>query len=49
MTVTLAVESADVAYAQLLALGPEGEILAPPELRARFTSAAHRTAALYYR
>lgn len=49
LTVTLAVESADVAYAQLLALGPEGEILAPPELRARFTSAAHRTAALYYR
>ncbi|MEW9520926.1 helix-turn-helix transcriptional regulator [Streptomyces tubercidicus] len=49
LTVTLAVESADVAYAQLLALGPEGEILAPPELRARFASAAHRTAALYYR
>ncbi|MGA4881738.1 WYL domain-containing protein [Streptomyces lydicamycinicus] len=47
LTVTLAVESADVAYAQLLALGPEGEILAPPELRARFTAAAHRTAALY--
>ncbi|MFI2262108.1 helix-turn-helix transcriptional regulator [Streptomyces tubercidicus] len=42
LTVTLAVESADVAYAQLLALGPEGEILAPPELRARFTSAARR-------
>ncbi|MFI1501463.1 helix-turn-helix transcriptional regulator [Streptomyces platensis] len=47
LTVTLAVESADVAYAQLLALGPEGEILAPPELRARFATAAHRTAALY--
>ncbi|WP_435604057.1 helix-turn-helix transcriptional regulator [Streptomyces sp. bgisy130] len=47
LTVTLAVESADVAYAQLLALGPEGEILAPPELRTRFTTAAHRTAALY--
>ncbi|MCF3144687.1 helix-turn-helix transcriptional regulator [Streptomyces platensis] len=47
LTVTLAVESADVAYAQLLALGPEGEILAPPELRARFAAAAHRTAALY--
>ena len=28
-----AVESAEVAYAQLLALGPEGEVLAPPELR----------------
>ncbi|WP_406475499.1 helix-turn-helix transcriptional regulator [Streptomyces platensis] len=47
LTVTLAVESADVACAQLLALGPEGEILAPPELRARFATAAHRTAALY--
>ncbi|MGA5564858.1 helix-turn-helix transcriptional regulator [Streptomyces platensis] len=47
LTVTLAVESADVAFAQLLALGPEGEILAPPELRARFATAAHRTAALY--
>ncbi|GAU69502.1 putative DeoR family transcriptional regulator [Streptomyces sp. NBRC 110611] len=47
LTVTLPVESAEVAYAQLLALGPEGEILAPSELRARFTTAAHRTAALY--
>ncbi|MFI5526328.1 helix-turn-helix transcriptional regulator [Streptomyces platensis] len=47
LTVTLAVESADVAYAQLLALGPEAEILAPAELRARFATAAHRTAALY--
>ena len=36
VTVTLPVESADVAYAQLLALGPEVEILEPPELRARF-------------
>ncbi|MFE1176388.1 helix-turn-helix transcriptional regulator [Streptomyces sp. NPDC058773] len=47
LTVTLAVESDEVAYAQLLALGPEGEILAPSGLRARFTSAARRTAALY--
>ncbi|MFI9049645.1 helix-turn-helix transcriptional regulator [Streptomyces sp. NPDC053427] len=47
LTVTLAVESAEVAYAQLLALGPEGEVLAPPELRERLAAAAHRTAALY--
>ncbi|MGW7577599.1 helix-turn-helix transcriptional regulator [Streptomyces sp. NPDC054765] len=47
LTVTLAVESAEVAHAQLLALGPEGEILAPSGLRERFASAARRTAALY--
>ncbi|MEV0369378.1 WYL domain-containing protein [Streptomyces sp. NPDC050636] len=47
ITVTLAVESAEVAYAQLLALGPEGEVLAPAELRERFAAGARRTAALY--
>ncbi|MFG2832543.1 helix-turn-helix transcriptional regulator [Streptomyces sp. NPDC048434] len=47
LTVTLAVESAEVAFAQLLTLGPEGEILAPPGLRERFASAARRTTALY--
>ncbi len=47
LTVTLAVESAEVAYSQLLALGPEGEVLAPSGLRERFASAARRTAALY--
>ncbi|MFI1741514.1 helix-turn-helix transcriptional regulator [Streptomyces sioyaensis] len=47
LTVTLAVESAEVAYAQLLSLGPEGEILAPGELRARMAAAARQTAALY--
>ncbi|MCB5909639.1 helix-turn-helix transcriptional regulator [Streptomyces pinistramenti] len=46
-TVTLAVEDAEVAYAQLLALGPEAEVLAPAELRERFAAAARRTAALY--
>ncbi|TJZ55433.1 WYL domain-containing protein [Streptomyces piniterrae] len=46
-TVTLAVESADVAYAQLLALGPEGEVLAPAGLRERFAAAARRTASVY--
>ncbi|MET9297459.1 WYL domain-containing protein [Streptomyces sp. NPDC003077] len=47
ITVTLPVESLDVAYSQLLGLGPEGEVLAPPQLRARFTEATARTAALY--
>ncbi|MFI7100520.1 helix-turn-helix transcriptional regulator [Streptomyces sp. NPDC050161] len=46
-TVTLAVEDAEVAYAQLLALGPEAEVLAPAALRDRFAAAARRTAALY--
>lgn len=46
-TVTLPVESLEVAYAQLLALGPEVEVLGPPPLRARFASAAARAAALY--
>ncbi|MGD3105069.1 helix-turn-helix transcriptional regulator [Streptomyces sp. YGL11-2] len=47
LTVSLAVESAEVAYSQLLALGPEGEVLAPSGLRERFAAAARRTAALY--
>lgn len=47
VTVTLAVESLEVAYAQLLALGPEAEVLGPPGLRSRFAEAAARTAALY--
>ncbi|WP_431044815.1 helix-turn-helix transcriptional regulator [Streptomyces sp. P1-3] len=47
VTVTLLVETLDVAYAQLLALGPEAEVLAPPELRERFAGAAERSAALY--
>ncbi|WP_326621351.1 WYL domain-containing protein [Streptomyces decoyicus] len=47
LTVTLAVESVEVACAQLLALGPEGEVLAPTELRERLASAARRMAALY--
>ncbi|MER6048333.1 WYL domain-containing protein [Streptomyces sp. NPDC001793] len=47
LTVTLAVESEEVAYAQLLALGPEAEALAPAGLRARFAAAARRAAALY--
>ncbi|WP_159048751.1 WYL domain-containing protein, partial [Streptomyces sp. NRRL F-4489] len=47
LTVTLAVESEEVAYAQLLGLGPEAEVLAPAGLRERFAAAARRAAALY--
>ncbi|MFD8382771.1 helix-turn-helix transcriptional regulator [Streptomyces sp. NPDC059679] len=47
ITVTLPVESLDVAYEQLLALGPEAEVLAPPELRRRFAAAAARAAEVY--
>ncbi|MFH0244687.1 helix-turn-helix transcriptional regulator [Streptomyces sp. HK10] len=46
-TVTLPVESLDVAYGQLLALGPECEVLGPPELRERMARAAECTAGLY--
>ncbi|MEU2792046.1 YafY family protein [Streptomyces sp. NPDC007100] len=46
-TVTLPVESLDVAYAQLLGLGPEAEVLAPAELRKRFATAAARLHGLY--
>lgn len=47
VTVTLPVESLDVAYTQLLALGPEAEILAPDGLRERFAAAAGAMAARY--
>ncbi|MDJ1136467.1 helix-turn-helix transcriptional regulator [Streptomyces iconiensis] len=46
-TVALRVENEEVAFSQLLALGPECEVLAPPPLRARFAEAAQRSAALY--
>jgi predicted DNA-binding transcriptional regulator YafY len=42
VTVTLPVESEDVAYGQLFALGPEAEVLAPVGLRERFAGAARR-------
>jgi predicted DNA-binding transcriptional regulator YafY len=42
VTVTLPVESEDVAYGQLFALGPEAEVLAPAGLRERFAGAARR-------
>ncbi|MEV6691822.1 YafY family protein [Micromonospora sp. NPDC051196] len=47
VTTRLPVESVDVAYTQLLGLGPEVEVLDPPELRARLAEAATRAAALY--
>ncbi|MDX3075275.1 helix-turn-helix transcriptional regulator [Streptomyces sp. MI02-7b] len=47
VTVTLPVESLDVVYHQLLALGPEAELLSPAPLRARFARAARTMAAAY--
>ncbi|MEE1746060.1 MULTISPECIES: helix-turn-helix transcriptional regulator [unclassified Streptomyces] len=47
LTVTLAVESYEVAYGQLLALGPESEVLEPAALRERFAVAAERLRELY--
>lgn len=46
-TVVLPVESAEVAYSQLLALGPEVEVLAPAALRERFADTAERLRDLY--
>ncbi|WP_086725159.1 helix-turn-helix transcriptional regulator [Streptomyces carpinensis] len=47
VTVTLPVESEEVAHGQLTSLGPEVEVLAPPALRERFARDAARLAALY--
>ncbi|CAL9288214.1 helix-turn-helix transcriptional regulator [Streptomyces sp. SudanB25_2051] len=47
VTVTLPVESEDVAFGQLLGLGPEAEVLEPAALRERFARAAERMARLY--
>ncbi len=47
VTVTLPVESQEVAYGQLLRLGPEAEVLGPRALRALFAEAADRMARLY--
>ncbi|MFG2636615.1 helix-turn-helix transcriptional regulator [Streptomyces sp. NPDC048362] len=49
VTVTLPVESEEVAHSQLTALGPEAEVLAPVSLRERFAADAARAAALYGR
>ncbi len=47
VTVTLPVESDEVAYAQLLGLGPEVEVLEPAGLRERFATAAARMHEIY--
>ncbi|MGW0902035.1 helix-turn-helix transcriptional regulator [Streptomyces sp. NPDC002853] len=47
VTVTLAVENETVAYTQLMALGPEAEVLAPQALRERFAVAATQMAHRY--
>ncbi|MFF3688358.1 helix-turn-helix transcriptional regulator [Streptomyces sp. NPDC002187] len=47
VTATLPVESLDVAFTQLFALGSEVEVLEPADLRERFAAEAERTARLY--
>ncbi|WP_405858619.1 WYL domain-containing protein [Streptomyces sp. NBC_01515] len=49
VTVTLPVESEEVAHSQLAGLGPDVEVLTPESLRARFTSDALRLTSLYHR
>ncbi|MFC8872917.1 helix-turn-helix transcriptional regulator [Streptomyces sp. NPDC057148] len=49
VTVTLPVESEEVAHTQLRGLGPEAEVLAPSALRERFAQDAQRLARLYAR
>ncbi|MER6350154.1 helix-turn-helix transcriptional regulator [Streptomyces sp. NPDC001595] len=47
VTVTLRVESEEVAHTQLTALGPEAEVLSPASLRERLAADARRLAELY--
>lgn len=47
LTLALRVESTEVAYSQLLGLGPESEVLEPAALRERFAAAAERLRELY--
>jgi len=47
VTVTLPVESEEVAHTQLTGLGPEVEVLVPATLRQRFARDAARLAAMY--
>ncbi|MFD9432838.1 helix-turn-helix transcriptional regulator [Streptomyces sp. NPDC060002] len=49
VTVTLRVESEEVAHTQLAALGPEAEVLSPATLRERFAAEAIRLTKLYGR
>ncbi|MFI6420783.1 helix-turn-helix transcriptional regulator [Streptomyces sp. NPDC050842] len=46
-TVTLRVESEEVAFSQLLGLGADAEVLAPDSLRTRFREAARGLSGLY--
>ena len=43
----LPVESVDVAYSYVMRLGPEAEVLEPPDLRERLADAARRLGELY--
>ena len=47
LTLTLPVESEQVAHSQLMGLGPEVEVLAPQSLRARFVDDVARLGRLY--
>ncbi|NYI06225.1 helix-turn-helix transcriptional regulator [Allostreptomyces psammosilenae] len=47
ITIELPTESMEVAYHEMLRLGPEVEVLAPPGLRARMAEAAARLRRLY--
>jgi len=47
VTVTVPVESEEVAHTQLLGLAAEVEVLAPESLRARFAADALRLGRLY--
>ncbi|WP_141726572.1 WYL domain-containing protein, partial [Actinacidiphila rubida] len=47
VTVGLPVESEEVAFAQLVGLGADAEVLAPESLRARFRAHARGVAGLY--
>ncbi|UGQ11618.1 WYL domain-containing protein [Yinghuangia sp. ASG 101] len=47
VTVTLPLETWDIGYFELLRLGPEAEVLHPPEFRARLADATRRAATLY--
>lgn len=47
VTLSLRVENEDVAYTQLMALGPEVEVLEPTALRERFAEAARQMADRY--
>ncbi|MEU6390265.1 WYL domain-containing protein [Streptomyces sp. NPDC046939] len=49
VTVTLPVESEEVAFTQLMGLGPEAEVVAPEALRERFAQAARRMCGWYGR